>query len=73
MAGLSFDPEDLLRAMLYASVSASYFIEQYGMPRLTVTTSSDDEAGATGGGVMERWNEPGSQPLERLQLLKQRL
>lgn len=71
MAGLALNQEDLQQAMLCASVSASYFIEQYGMARLSVASPNDE--GQCENGRTERWNDPGSQPEERLQQLVKRL
>jgi len=52
---------DVYEAVFYAAVSASFTIEQAGLPKLTheVRDTSDEE-----------WN--GESPLKRLQLLKQR-
>ncbi|KAF8341211.1 Ribokinase-like protein [Cantharellus anzutake] len=62
-AGLSFCNGDLLEASFYATVSASYTIEQYGLPLLTSRTSSD-------GSKIELWN--GENPFSRLKNVKDR-
>jgi len=62
-AGLCLCNRNLLEASLYATVSASYAIEQYGLPRLNSQISSD-------GSVVELWN--GDKPSSRLQRLKER-
>ncbi|GAA5959282.1 hypothetical protein JCM21900_003914 [Sporobolomyces salmonicolor] len=53
MAGLVLYPDDLVTAVQCASISASYTIEQFGLPSMQV-----DEQG------VERWN--GSSPADRL-------
>ncbi|KAG8928527.1 hypothetical protein FRC02_006803 [Tulasnella sp. 418] len=58
-AGLRLSNGDLLEAMLYASVSASFTIEQLGLP---VITSRGDT---------EEWN--GESPGERLNKLRRRI
>ncbi|KAI0637860.1 Ribokinase-like protein [Trametes polyzona] len=60
-AGLVLTNGDVYEATLYASVSASFTIEQEGIPRLT----HED------GGQVERWN--GDAPERRLKELQERL
>lgn len=55
---------DTMTATLYATVSASYTIEQAGLPRLT---QEQDE----GGRIVEMWN--GDSPHRRLNKLQDRL
>ncbi|KAF8309633.1 Ribokinase-like protein [Clavulina sp. PMI_390] len=62
VAGLELSSGDLVEACLYATVSASYTIEQKGLPILT--TSGQTPAN-------EIWN--GSHPSERLASLRQRV
>ncbi|GAA5936785.1 hypothetical protein JCM1841_006457 [Sporobolomyces salmonicolor] len=59
MAGLVLYPDDLVTAVQCASISASYNIEQFGLPSMQV-----DEQG------VERWN--GSSPADRLAEVKTR-
>ncbi|BGP16580.1 hypothetical protein JCM10213v2_004582 [Rhodosporidiobolus nylandii] len=59
MAGLVLHPDDLKTAVQCASVSSSYIIEQFGLPKVQL-----DEAGE------ERWN--GVSPAERLAELQKR-
>lgn len=61
-AGLVKTGGDLIEAVLYASVSASFTIEQSGLPRIT----REGIAGET-----EEWN--GDTPLRRLTALQQRM
>lgn len=57
MAGLHLEKEDVLQACLYGSVSSSYVIEQYGLPRI------DSEG---------KWNKE-DKPAERLEAMRRRL
>lgn len=59
MAGLEIDSTNDEIASMKASVSASYFIEQYGIP--SISTSRTGE---------ELWN--GTSPVERLKEMKER-
>ncbi|KZV75424.1 Ribokinase-like protein [Peniophora sp. CONT] len=59
-AGLKLSQGDVYQAVLYASVSASFVIEQYGLPSLTKRVPNDVEA--------EEWN--GDSPRRRLQTYK---
>ncbi|KAI0676919.1 Ribokinase-like protein [Trametes maxima] len=63
-AGLVLANGDVPEATLYATVSASFIIEQEGLPRLTQTTGTDGEH-------IERWN--GYLPKRRLRELQVRL
>ncbi|KAK7695647.1 hypothetical protein QCA50_000283 [Cerrena zonata] len=65
-AGLHFTDGDPYEAMLYASVSASFIIEQEGLPSLAVSevTQSETRPG-------ELWN--GELPVERLEKLRKRI
>ena len=63
-AGVS-GAEIVLEAALHASVSASFTIEQYGLPTL------DEGARFARVGMGETWN--GDVPLRRLKLLKERV
>jgi hydroxymethylpyrimidine/phosphomethylpyrimidine kinase len=56
----------LIVASLYATVSASYMIEQYGLPHLTGSSGSCSDTGAD-----ERWN--GEVPHQRLEKLRARV
>ncbi|KAH9943109.1 Ribokinase-like protein [Epithele typhae] len=62
-AGLVLSDGDVKEAVLYAMVSASYIIEQEGLPRYTQV---EDE-----GVVVEKWND--GSPQQRLQELQKRL
>jgi len=62
-AGLCLCDRNLLEASLYATVSASYAIEQYGLPRLSSQILPD-------GSAVELWN--GDEPPSRLQSFKER-
>jgi len=53
MAGLEQDEDDLTRAVSMASVSASFIIEQFGLPTLSTSPEGD-----------ELWN--GVKPSDRL-------
>ncbi|KAF8450784.1 Ribokinase-like protein [Boletus edulis BED1] len=59
-AGLILENGDMYQAALYASVSASFTIEQYGLPSLSVNSESG----------VEEWNE--DSPRRRLEALRQR-
>ncbi|KAI0370226.1 Ribokinase-like protein [Pilatotrama ljubarskyi] len=63
-AGLVLTNGDVREATLYATVSASFTIEQEGLPRLTDTTGAD-------GQKVEHWN--GDLPHRRLRELQDRL
>ncbi|KAI1792853.1 Ribokinase-like protein [Ganoderma leucocontextum] len=63
-AGLVHSQGDVRQATLYATVSASFTIEQAGLPCLTLIS---DETGTP----VERWN--GDSPHDRLQALQDRL
>ncbi|GBE79246.1 Ribokinase-like protein [Sparassis crispa] len=63
-AGLLFTDGDVHEATLYATVSASFTIEQEGLPRLTHTETNDGEA-------IEEWNR--DLPRRRLKELQRRL
>lgn len=54
--------------MLYGSISASYFIEQYGMPQMSVRQTTPETNERT-----ELWNVPAEQPEKRLETLRQRI
>jgi len=60
-AGLSLRDGDVYEAAYFATVSASYTIEQYGLPRITRPS---------GDVLSEEWN--GDSPWRRLQELKAR-
>jgi len=60
-AGLALKDGDAFEAALFATISASYTIEQHGLPRIT-RPSSDS--------LSEEWN--GDSPWRRLQELKAR-
>lgn len=62
MAGLELDPKDLIGAVERGSISASYVIEQFGLPRLSLR-EGEEEPG-------ELWN--GDRPEERLGELRRR-
>lgn len=59
MAGLEIDSTKDEIASMKASVSASYFIEQYGIPSISTTQTG-----------VELWN--GTSPAERLEEMKKR-
>ncbi|KAI0824594.1 Ribokinase-like protein [Trametes gibbosa] len=63
-AGLALANGDVREATLYATISASFTIEQEGLPRLTQGTNED-------GRQVERWNE--DSPERRLKELRHRL
>ncbi|EMD41032.1 hypothetical protein CERSUDRAFT_111603 [Gelatoporia subvermispora B] len=63
-AGLLMTGEDIFEATLYATVSASFVVEQFGLPTLTRTI---DEPGTE----HEQWNE--DSPRRRLKELQKRL
>lgn len=60
MAGLELYPNDLITACQCAAISASYIIEQFGLPSLTVDSSTGSEL----------WND--SAPAARLREMKAR-
>lgn len=66
MAGLELEPNDLIGAVEMGSVSASYVIEQFGLPHLSVIRGVGGEAGLE----VELWN--GDRPQERLRKLRKR-
>ena len=55
---------NLILAAMYGSVSASYIIEQQGLPNLTRQYSEN-------GGVTELWN--GDSPTQRLEELERKI
>ncbi|KAI0092828.1 Ribokinase-like protein [Irpex rosettiformis] len=59
-AGLYFKKEDVFEAVLYATISAAYTIEQEGLPNLSRTSNGE-----------EYWN--GEDPKERLKQLRSRM
>jgi len=59
-AGLVLENGDMFQAAFYASVSASFTIEQQGLPSLSVNSESG----------VEEWN--GDSPRRRLEALRQR-
>lgn len=59
MAGLELHPDDLVLASQMAAVSASFTIEQFGLPKLTVDADGS-----------EWWN--GGSPASRLEEMKLR-
>ncbi|VDC06889.1 unnamed protein product [Peniophora sp. CBMAI 1063] len=61
-AGLKLAKGDVYKAVLYASVSASFVIEQFGLPKLSKRASANDD------GETEEWN--GDSPHRRLQAYK---
>ena len=61
VTGMYESNDNLLEAMIYGSVSASYFIEQFGLPSYVVREGQ------------ELWNELGEQPAERRQRLRERI
>ncbi|KZT72640.1 Ribokinase-like protein [Daedalea quercina L-15889] len=63
-AGLALLGGNIIEAALYATVSASFTIEQEGLPQLTETR-------VEGGSVIEHWN--GDSPHKRLKELQERL
>ncbi|KAJ3485052.1 hypothetical protein NLI96_g5240 [Meripilus lineatus] len=63
-AGLLLAQDDIYRAAMYGSVSASYIIEQQGLPNLTRQYSEN-------GGVTELWN--GDSPTRRLGELERKI
>ncbi|EIN10681.1 Ribokinase-like protein [Punctularia strigosozonata HHB-11173 SS5] len=63
-AGFSLT-DDIYEAALYATVSASFVVEQEGLPRLTTEGTYDE------GLLPESWN--GDSPMARLSLLKSRM
>ncbi|KAI0921495.1 hypothetical protein AcW1_004546 [Taiwanofungus camphoratus] len=63
-AGLLFTEGDVYKATFYATVSASFIIEQEGLPRLTHVTDGSR-------GMIEQWNE--DSPVRRLEELQRRL
>ncbi|KAI0721829.1 Ribokinase-like protein [Cerioporus squamosus] len=63
-AGLVLSDGDVREATLFATVSASYTIEQEGLPRLSQVSNEN-------GDVSEVWN--GDSPHRRLQVLRDRL
>ncbi|EIW61851.1 Ribokinase-like protein [Trametes versicolor FP-101664 SS1] len=66
-AGLVLSNGDVREATLYATVSASFVIEQEGLPRLTQV----DGDAADGRARAEQWN--GDSPLRRVEELQRRL
>ncbi|CDO74016.1 hypothetical protein BN946_scf185043.g65 [Trametes cinnabarina] len=63
-AGLVLTNENVREATLYATVSASFTIEQEGLPRFTLATDAN-------GHQTELWN--GDSPQRRLEELQERL
>jgi len=59
-AGLLLENGDVYQAAFYASVSASFIIEQQGLPTLSLNSQSE----------MEEWNE--DSPRSRLEALRRR-
>ncbi|WVQ95383.1 hypothetical protein IAU59_002480 [Kwoniella sp. CBS 9459] len=68
VAGLSI-ANDPYEALLYATVSASFVVEQFGLPTLSISTY--DNANNVDGGSREEWND--DSPQRRLEDLRQRM
>ncbi|OJT10494.1 hypothetical protein TRAPUB_12932 [Trametes pubescens] len=66
-AGLVLSNGDVREATLYATVSASFIVEQEGLPRLTQV----EENAADGAARAEQWN--GDSPLRRVEELQRHL
>jgi hypothetical protein len=77
IAGLSLSSGDPYEAALYATVSASFVVEQFGLPVLNPEAERGSEPGSSKGeeqgdrGAHERWN--GDSPWNRLDALRGRL
>ncbi|WWC92495.1 uncharacterized protein L201_007454 [Kwoniella dendrophila CBS 6074] len=59
VAGLHLSDHDPYEALLYATISASFVVEQFGLPSLSITDGN------------ERWN--GDIPKERVEALRKRI